>query len=109
MLGIYECLFLFISLTALCPSDVDLYTQLHSPEKKWLGEGERGGGEREGGVGEREGGGGEREGEGGDGEREGRDEEEEEEEDPLTESTAEDEVGKLLRSTLQELEAALQV
>lgn len=87
----------FISLTwraALCPSDTDL--------RKWVGE--EGEVKREG-----EGGGGEGGGEGGEDERAGRDEEDEEEDDPLTESTAEDEVGKLLRSTLQELETALQV
>ena len=74
---------------ALCPTYVDLHTQsqIHPLEIK----------------------GGGMEGDGGEGEGGGVTEEEEEEgEDPLAQSM-EDEVGKLLRATLRDLEAALQV
>ena len=77
---------------ALCPTDVDLHTQsqIHPLEIK--------GGGMEGDGGEGEGG----------GVTEEEEEEEEEGEDPLAQSM-EDEVGKLLRATLRDLEAALQV
>ena len=94
---------------ALYPTDID-QSELRSLEMERSGKkGEEGGEKEEGGEGGRDKAGVGQEGEGGEGEGgEIEGEGEGEEDDSLAQST-EDEVGKLLRSTLRDLESALEV